>query len=146
MRVYLAAAMTNPNRDLPVIAAILACLEHAGHDVPTRHVADPQGRALDAELSDRELARRDLDWIAGCDALVAEVSTPSHGVGIEIGAATALGKPVLVLAREGIAVSRLLVGLTGVETFRYSGADDLARAVAAFLADAAADGSAQSAP
>jgi hypothetical protein len=128
MRVYLAAAMTSAERDLPVIAALVAHLERSGHDVPTRHVADPAGRELDAHLSDEQLARRDLDWLAASDALIAEVSTPSHGVGIEVMAAVERLLPVLLLYRRGRSVSRLLLGLPFVRAASY---DDLAGAASA---------------
>ncbi len=131
---YLAAAMTHPGRDIGAIHALLACLDEDGHDVPTRHVADPRGRAVDGALSDGQVARRDLDWIARCDALVAEVSTPSHGVGVEVAAAVAGGKPVLLVYSVGTPVSRLLLGLHGVETFAYSSAHDAAERVRRFLA------------
>ena len=120
MRIYLAAAMTHAGRDLEAIRTLLDCLEADGHDVPTRHVADPLGRDVEGELADAEVARRDLDWVAGCDALVAEVSTPSHGVGVEVAAALAAGRPVLLTYRQGVAVSRLLLGLPGVRAFAYT--------------------------
>ena len=133
MRVYLAAAMTNAARDLGAIQAVLECLEEGGHEVPTRHVADPRGRAVEGALSDAEVASRDLAWVAGCDALVAEVSTPSHGVGVEVATALHRGVPVLLLHRRDTTVSRLLLGLPGVEAAAYGLADEIAPAVLGFL-------------
>ncbi|OFV79674.1 MAG: hypothetical protein A2Y78_05195 [Acidobacteria bacterium RBG_13_68_16] len=134
MRIYLAAAMTNADRDLDAVAAILDCLEGDGHDVPSRHVADPRGREVEGEISAAELARRDLGWIAGCDALVAEVSAPSHGVGIEVATALTGGKPVLLVYRRGTPVSRLLLGLPGVEVIAYRDATEIPGVVLRFLA------------
>jgi 2'-deoxynucleoside 5'-phosphate N-hydrolase len=134
MRVYLAAAMTSPDRDLPAIRFLRDHLESGGHTVPTRHVAEPDGRQQDAHLTERQLAQRDAAWLEACDALVAEVSTPSHGVGVEVTLAVARGRPVLLLHRAGIVVSRLLLGLDGVVTVPYATLDAAARAVDAFLA------------
>jgi 2'-deoxynucleoside 5'-phosphate N-hydrolase len=134
MRVYLAAAMTHPGRDLAAITALLECLEADGHEVPTRHVADPRGREVEGPLTDAQLARRDLDWVAGCDALVAEVSTPSHGVGVEVAAALASGKPALLAYRRGTRVSRLLLGLHGIEALAYGSLDEAREGVRRFLA------------
>ncbi len=134
MRIYLAAAMTNGARDVGAIAAVLAAIEALGHEVPTRHVADPLGRAVEGPVTDAEVARRDLAWVAGSDALVAEVSTPSHGVGVEVAAALRGGLPVLLLHRRGVLVSRLLLGLDGVETAAYADAGEAALAVRLFLA------------
>jgi hypothetical protein len=134
MRIYLAAAMTNAGRDLDAIRTIFACLKEDGHDVPTWHVADPLGREDDQAITDAELAHRDLEWVAGCDALVAEVSTPSHGVGVEVTAALAAGKPVLLAHRRGAPVSRLLLGMQRVEVLAYGGAADAREGVRRFLA------------
>lgn len=57
-----------------------------------------------------EVYARDTAWIMGCDVLVAEVSTPSHGVGYEIGFALSLGKKVLCLHRRGVKVSKMILG------------------------------------
>jgi 2'-deoxynucleoside 5'-phosphate N-hydrolase len=134
MRIYLAAAMTHSGRDLEAIRTLLDCLEADGHDVPTRHVADPLGREVEGELPDGEVARRDLAWVASCDALVAEVSTPSHGVGVEVAAALSGSKPVLLTYRRGATVSRLLLGLPGVEAVSYNDAGDVRQSVRHFLA------------
>ena len=134
MRIYLAAAMTHSGRDLDAIRMLLECLEADGHTVPSRHVADPLGRNVESEITDVEVARRDLSWVAACDALVAEVSTPSHGVGVEVAAAVAGDKPVLLAYRHGTTVSRLLLGLPGVEVATYTDAREIDEAVWRFLA------------
>jgi hypothetical protein len=134
MRIYFAAAMTNPARDLPTLAAIVKHLEAAGHAVPTRHVADPRGRELDAGLTDQELAQRDLGWLAGSDAFVAEVSAPSHGVGIEAMAAAQRLLPMLLLHRRGCTVSRLLLGLPFVTVASYGDVAEACSRIDGFLA------------
>jgi hypothetical protein len=42
--------------------------------------------------------------------VVAEVSTPSHGVGFEVAYALNLGKAVLCVYREGQTISKMLTG------------------------------------
>ena len=66
--------------------------------------------ALEKVITPREVYDRDVAWIRACDALVAEVSAPSHGVGFEIGFALEYGKPVLCLAQKGIVVSKMITG------------------------------------
>ncbi len=56
--------------------------------------------------------QRDTAWIQACDAMIAEVSTPSHGVGYEIAYAIGLGKPILCLYRQGARVSKMITGNT----------------------------------
>jgi hypothetical protein len=96
-------------------------------------VADPLGRNVESEITDVEVARRDLSWVAACDAVVAEVSTPSHGVGVEVATAVVADKPVLLAYRRGTTVSRLLLGLPGVEAFAYTDARDVREAIRRFL-------------
>src|SRR5271157_3987233 len=125
--------MTNTSRDLSAIQCLVEHLESQGHVVPTRHVADQAGREDDAVITDSEVAQRDLAWLGGCDALVAEVSAPSHGVGIEVAAAAGLGIPVLLLYRAGTMVSRLLLGLGGTEAAAYADMADARALLSTFL-------------
>lgn len=138
MRVYLAAAMTSPNRELSAIQDLARALEANGLEVLTKHVADPKGKEHDRNLTDHQLAKRDLNWLRQANCLVAEVSTPSHGVGIEVMAAAQRGLPVLLLAREKTAVSRLLRGLPGVRFSWYRDGDDAVRIMMAFLQEVGA--------
>jgi len=135
MRVYLAAAMTNRDRDAEAISAILATIEEAGHEVPTRHVAARDGRMNDLALTPAELTARDFGWLHGCDALIAEISTPSHGVGVEVMAALHARIPVLLVWRNDAMVSRMLLGLPGLETGSYATISEACTRVSAFLTD-----------
>lgn len=134
MRVYLACAMTNPERDIASVAELLRALTNAGHEVLTPHVIGEVEHSPDGVLSDAQLAARDLQWLEQADCLIAEVSTPSHGVGIEVATALRLGKPVLAVARRDARVSRLLAGLPGLTLARYSNASEAIEAVYRFLA------------
>ncbi|KAB0337781.1 hypothetical protein FD755_025470, partial [Muntiacus reevesi] len=53
----------------------------------------------EAAGGDRLIHDRDLAWLQQADAVVAEVTQPSLGVGYELGRAVALHKPVLCLFR-----------------------------------------------
>ncbi len=112
MNVYFACSITGGREYEAVYQTITASLLANGHDVPTAHLADPQVKALEAEVDPRQVYERDVAWINVCDALVAEVSTPSHGVGYEVAFALSLGKPVLCVYHEGLPVSKMLTGNT----------------------------------
>ena len=45
-------------------------------------------------MTPRQVYERDMAWLAECEAVVAEVTTPSLGVGYEIAEALHLRKPV----------------------------------------------------
>src|SRR5258706_5056660 len=90
--------------------AIVDDLQAQGHEVLNSHLARQGVVLLEQRMDPREVYQRDLFWIKGCDLLVAEVSTPSHGVGYEIALALTLRKPVLCLYRQTARVSRMITG------------------------------------
>ena len=110
MNIYFACSITGGRDDEPVYQQIVAALQSDGHEVPTALLAGSDAIRLEVIVDPVEVYTRDTHWIDGCDLLVAEVSTPSHGVGYEIGYALGLGKPVLCLHREGLAVSKMITG------------------------------------
>ncbi len=122
MNIYFACSITGGRDFEPSYRLITAALLSDGHAVPTAHLADSSVRALEGQVAPREVYERDTAWIRTCDALVAEVSTPSHGVGYEVAYALSLGKPVLCVYREGQPVSKMLTGNShptiSVESYR----------------------------
>jgi len=110
MNIYFACSITGGREFEPVYRAITAALQSDGHEVPTAHLADSQVKVYEGQVDPRDVYERDTAWIRACDALVAEVSTPSHGVGYEVAYALSLGKPVLCVYREGQPVSKMLTG------------------------------------
>ena len=73
----------------------------------------------------REVFERDLRAIDACDVLVADVSEPSHGVGMEVMYAYMRGKRVVLTARRGSKVSRMLLGLPGAALVWYGDLGEL---------------------
>ena len=64
--------------------------------------------------------RRDVEHVRLCDLLIAEVSSPSLGVGMEIMLAIELRKPVLMfLQSNSEQVSKMVLGAEGKVLFRY---------------------------
>jgi nucleoside 2-deoxyribosyltransferase len=84
-----------------------------------------------------EIYTRDIRWIKGCNALVSEVSTPSHGVGYEIAYSLGLGKPVLCCYREGVTVSKMILGndSSGLTVRSYQDEAELRELLDQFIAD-----------
>jgi nucleoside 2-deoxyribosyltransferase len=110
MNIYFACSITGGRDFQPVYEAITATLLADRHEVPTAHLAGTDVKLLEAVVNPNDVYERDVAWIRACDALVAEVSTPSHGVGYEVAFALSLGKPVLCLYREGQPVSKMITG------------------------------------
>ena len=110
MNIYFACSITGGRTFESAYQEITRYLLENGHEVPTAHLAGSNVMALEKVIDPREVYNRDTAWIRACNALIAEVSTPSHGVGYEIGYALEHGKPVLCLAQNGISVSKMITG------------------------------------
>ncbi len=137
MNIYFACSITG-GRDYEIIyQALMAALLADGHEIPTAHLADSGVTALEAQVSPADVYARDVAWIQTADALVAEVSVPSHGVGYEVGYALNVGKPVLCLAHEGRKVSKMITGNPHplLQTKRYRDGAEAVRVVREFLAN-----------
>lgn len=112
MNIYFACSITGGRQDEIAYQAIVEALLTDGHTVPTAHLSQPDALALEAIAIPPEIYSRDIAWIEECQVLIAEVSTPSHGVGYEIAYALSIGKPVLCCYREGKRVSKMITGNT----------------------------------
>jgi nucleoside 2-deoxyribosyltransferase len=110
MNIYFACSITGGREFEPIYRTITTALLSDGHEVPTAHLADSKVKFFEVQVNPREIYERDTAWIRACEALVAEVSTPSHGVGYEVAYALSLGKPVLCVYREGQPISKMLTG------------------------------------
>ena len=110
MNIYFACSITGGRSFESVYQEFTRAMLEDGHEIPTAHLAESSVMALEKVIDPREVYDRDVNWISDCDALIAEVSVPSHGVGYEIGFALEKGKPVLALAEEGIVVSKMITG------------------------------------
>jgi 2'-deoxynucleoside 5'-phosphate N-hydrolase len=135
VNIYFACSITGGREFEPVYQAIMAALLADGHTIPTAHLADSGVVALEAIASPRAVYERDIAWINSCEALVAEVSTPSHGVGYEVAYALSIGKPVLCLYQAGRSVSKMLIGNshTRIEVNSYQDTEDAIAILRSFL-------------
>jgi 2'-deoxynucleoside 5'-phosphate N-hydrolase len=135
MNIYFACSITGGREFEPVYQAITAALLADGHIIPTAHLADSGVFALEAMVSPGAVYERDIAWINACDVLVAEVSTPSHGVGYEIAYALSIGKAVLCLHQAGRPVSKMLSGnsQSRIQVNSYQNADDAIKILRSFL-------------
>jgi nucleoside 2-deoxyribosyltransferase len=135
MNLYFSCSLTGGRQDQPVYAAMVAHLQALGHRVLTAHLASESATEEDGGQSAVDIFDRDTAWIRDADAVIAEVSTPSHGVGFEVAYALERGKPVLCLARDGIRVSKMLTGIrqAGFEFRTYGIQEEALDYLEAFL-------------
>lgn len=135
MNIYFSCSITGGRRDQAIYQHIVEHLTAKGHQVPTAHLSRVDILDEEKVIDPREVYNRDVKWVEDCDALVAEISTPSHGVGYEIALALFLGKPVFCCYREGVKVSKMLTGNThtSLKVYGYANEEDLLAAVDGFL-------------
>ncbi|PSQ27888.1 nucleoside 2-deoxyribosyltransferase [Halobacteriales archaeon SW_10_68_16] len=98
MEIYFAGSIRGGRDDVDLYARIIDLLDRHG-EVLTEHVGESDLETQEAEVTDGEIHDQDLAWLRRADAVVAEVTVPSLGVGYELGRAVAWGKPVLCLYR-----------------------------------------------
>ena len=126
MKIYFAGSIRGGREDAALYHEIVKLLDNYG-EVLTEHVADTELGVLGQDIGDRKIHDRDLAWLQESDYLVAEVTTPSLGVGYEIGKATEWGKPVLCLYRPvaGRSLSAMIAGSAGVTLREYQSSAQL---------------------
>lgn len=77
-------------------------------------------------VSPKEIYERDVKYVRECRVLIAEVSNPSLGVGMELMLAIKLGKPIIMFYREGSGrLSKMVRGAPGKAIITYSSVDDV---------------------
>ena len=114
MKIYFAGAIRGGREDAQLYENIIAYLGEKGQ-VLTEHVGS---LSLDnkGEISrkDVDIYNRDVEWLQSADIVVAEVTTPSLGVGYELGIAEKLKTPYLCLYRteKGKNLSAMIQGNT----------------------------------
>ena len=119
MRIYFSGSIRGASADRETYRMIVEHLKGYGA-VLTEHV--PEADEFDeSELDDRKIYKQDLEWLRSADVLVAEVTSPSLGVGYEIGKAEEHGIPVLCLYNElgGRRLSAMIEGNDYLVVKRY---------------------------
>ena len=125
MKIYFAGSIGAGRQDAPIYAQLIAYLKRYGV-VLTEHVGDISlTEAGEKRISDTEIHDRDLEWLLESDAVVAEITVPSLGVGYELGRAVEWRKDILCLYRpaEGRRVSGMIKGCSKITTKRYADMD-----------------------
>ncbi len=135
VRIYFCGAISAGRAALPTYQHIVNLLKRLGHSVLTEHVARPDVADIERHLTPREVYERDLLWLRQSEAVIAEVSTPSLGVGYEIARALSMGKPTLCLFRDGLQISRMITGngSPGLTVASYRDEEDLNESLFPFL-------------
>ena len=122
MKIYFAGAIRGGRDDAKLYGEIIAYLGSKGR-VLTEHVGDKHIDSTGEKGGlDAVIYQRDIKWLQSADAVVAEVTTPSLGVGYELGIAEKLKKPILCLyqPRENKRISAMVKGNNKLSCWEYN--------------------------
>lgn len=128
MTIYFAGSIRGGRGDQAIYEEIIDRLRPYGR-VLTEHIGDVNLTLGGEDAADCDIHDRDLNWLRSADVLIAEVTTPSLGVGYEIGRAVEWGKRVICLYRPSDAtrLSGMIAGCTALAVHEYSNAADVDR-------------------
>ena len=115
-KVYFAGSIRGGRQDAALYGEMIAYLEKKGCRVLTEHVGL---ESLQAEgertMTEEEIFQRDMAWLMESELVVAECTTPSHGVGYELGRARDMGKEIHIF--YDLSRGRLSAMLAGDSAF-----------------------------
>ena len=97
IKIYFCGSIRGGRSYREIYEELILYLKNFG-TVLTEHVAEEK-ILTDLHLTDEEIYRRDIDWLDQSDFIVAEVSTPSLGVGVELARAICHNKKILCLSQ-----------------------------------------------
>ncbi|MDG5818042.1 nucleoside 2-deoxyribosyltransferase [Natronococcus sp. A-GB7] len=136
MNIFFSGSIRGGRDDVDLYADLVSLLEQYG-TVLTEHVGteDVEAKEREAGLTDGDIHDQDVAWLQQADAVVAEVTTPSLGVGYELGRAVAWEKPVLALYRpQGEhELSAMVRGNDAVDVVEYETPAGVGPTLEAFL-------------
>lgn len=121
MNIYFSGSIRGGREDAGLYRELINVLKKYG-EVLTEHVGSSQ---IENTSTDREIHNQDVQWLREADIVIAEVTTPSLGVGYEIGRAVAMDKQIVCLYREidGKSISAMIKGAPEVVCYKYSDLD-----------------------
>ena len=134
MKIYFAGSIRGGREDQALYAQIIDLLSEYG-TVLTEHIGDHLlGHQGETYPSDQEIYERDMHWLQEADLVVAEVTTPSLGVGYEIGKAED-SKPVLCLYRQekDKRLSAMLLGNANLSIKTYRDLEEVKKVISDYF-------------
>ncbi len=131
--IYFCGSIKGGRSDQQLYADLISYLQNFGV-VLTAHVGE-KDLLTDHNLSSRDIYNRDMNWLDEADIIVAEVSTPSLGVGYEIARAVDMGKKILCLSQleKNQTLSALISGCPDLQIVIYSNIEEAKTAIDQFI-------------
>lgn len=127
MIIYVPASIRAGRGLVDTYRHIVEFLESRGHTVPNKHIGGDAIEEREASLTPQEIHDEDKQGVEKADLVIAEVSQPSLGVGMEIGYAVMMGKPTYAIyAKEREAtMSMMIMGNDKLKRHAYNDITEL---------------------
>jgi nucleoside 2-deoxyribosyltransferase len=132
--IYFACSIRGGRNDAESYAKLVDYIKTEA-TVLTEIFADGKLTALGMNKPNEAIWKTDTNWIKQADAVIAEVTNPSLGVGYEIAKAEEWGKPVLALFREDgdRTLSAMIAGSPETKVVTYTHLDEAYKAIDNFV-------------
>ena len=135
LKIYFAGSIRGGREHIDFYREIIEYLRQYG-EVLTEHIGDNKlSEEGEKGLGDESIYKRDIQWLKSSDAVIAEVSNPSLGVGFEIAKAIELDKDVLCLFKSQVnkKLSAMIAGCPDVTVKEYIEIDNVKNEINEFL-------------
>lgn len=133
-KIYFACSIRGGRDDAETYAQLVEHIKKSA-TVLSEIFADGKLTASGMDSPSSEIYAKDIAWVRETDAIIAEVTNPSLGVGYEIAYAEALGKPILALfCDDGTRkLSAMIGGAPGVTNRSYATLEEAYKFIDEFL-------------
>ncbi|MFB6089075.1 MAG: nucleoside 2-deoxyribosyltransferase [Candidatus Aenigmatarchaeota archaeon] len=134
MKIYFAGSITGGRSDVQLYSKIIDLLKNYG-EVLTEHIGkEDLSENGEEDKSAEDVHDRDLEWLRESDLIVAEVTTPSLGVGYEIGRMISEGREVICLYRnKNGTLSKMISGSKNTKIIYYGNLEELKKKLEPYL-------------
>lgn len=135
MKIYFSGSITGGREHQEYYEIIISKLKQYG-EVLSEFVGDKSLTSYGTkDMSFADIYKRDIGMIEDCDILVADITTPSTGVGYEIAYAEKLNKKILALYKEqeGKRVSAMITGNSYCKVCVYETKEDIQVSIEKFF-------------
>lgn len=137
MKIYFSGSISAGRDYLNEYIEIGNVLKKLGHQILTEHILDGSLDCGGEQKDPRDIFKRDIEMLDEADVVVAEISTPSHGVGYELAYAVGKEMPILCLFDGKLTDKRISAMIEGndspnIKVIRYQ-VKDLEKEITDFL-------------
>jgi hypothetical protein len=133
MKIYFCGSIRGGRNDAQLYHDLIEYLKSFGK-VLSEHIGQLD-LVDERDIPPCQIHDRDITWLKSADVIVAEVTTPSLGVGYELGRAVDMGKPILCLYRktDDKRLSGMISGSPGIISVVYEEIEEAKRWIAGFI-------------